>query len=63
MPSSSPTRFSSAFIRLAWANLAAQCSEQMALAAGTIVAVLTLGADGAQTGLLQTAQKIGRAHV
>lgn len=58
MPSSSPTRFSSAFIRLAWANLAAQCSEQMALAAGAIVAVLALGADGAQTGLLQTAQTL-----
>ena len=58
MPSTSPARLTGAFIRLAWSNLAAQCSEQMALAAGTIVAVLTLGADGAQTGLLQTAQTL-----
>ena len=57
MPSS-PPRLTGAFLRLAWSNLAAQCSEQMALAAGTIVAVLALGADGAQTGLLQTAQTL-----
>lgn len=58
MQSPSPARLTGAFARLAWSNLAAQCSEQMALAAGTIVAVLTLGADGAQTGLLQTAQTL-----
>src|SRR5579872_1949308 len=51
-------RLSSSFIRLAWSNLAAQCSEQMALAAATIVAVLSLNADGAETGLLQTAQTL-----
>ena len=53
-----PRRLSGAFTRLAWSNLSAQCSEQMALAAATIVAVLALGADGAQTGLLQTAQTL-----
>jgi predicted MFS family arabinose efflux permease len=54
----SSSRLSSSFIRLAWSNLAAQCSEQMALAAATIVAVLSLNADGAETGLLQTAQTL-----
>jgi len=58
MTAPSPRRLSGAFIRLAWSNLSAQCSEQMALAAGTIVAVLALGAGGAQTGLLQTAQTL-----
>ncbi|HEY1941232.1 MAG TPA: MFS transporter [Roseiarcus sp.] len=57
MPSSRP-RLSATFARLAWSNLSAQGSEQMALAAGTIVAVLALGADGAETGLLQTAQTL-----
>jgi hypothetical protein len=51
-------RLPPAFARLAWSNLAAQCSEQMALAAATIVAVLLFDADGAQTGLLQTAQTL-----
>lgn len=58
MNASPPPRLSRAFARLAWSNLSAQCSEQMALAAGTIVAVLALGADGTQTGLLQTAQTL-----
>jgi predicted MFS family arabinose efflux permease len=58
MTAPSPRRLSGAFIRLAWSNLSAQCSEQMALAAGTIVAVLALGAGGAETGLLQTAQTL-----
>ncbi len=53
-----PPRLPAAFIRLAWSNLAAQCSEQMALAAATIVAVLALDAGGAETGLLQTAQTL-----
>jgi predicted MFS family arabinose efflux permease len=52
------SRLPPAFARLAWSNLAAQCSEQMALAAATIVAVLLLDADGAETGLLQTAQTL-----
>src|SRR5271155_4941784 len=58
MTAPSPRRLSGAFVRLAWSNLSAQCSEQMALAAGTIVAVLALGAGGAETGLLQTAQTL-----
>lgn len=53
-----PSRLPLSFIRLAWSNLAAQCSEQMALAAAAIVAVLALGAGGAETGLLQTAQTL-----
>jgi predicted MFS family arabinose efflux permease len=45
-------------MRLAWSNLAAQSSEQMALAASTIAAVLLFSADGVQSGLLQTAQTL-----
>ncbi|MGG1943538.1 MFS transporter [Trinickia sp. NRRL B-1857] len=45
-----------AFHRLAWSNLAAQCAEQICLAATPIVAVFTLGAGAGQTGWLQTAQ-------
>ncbi len=47
-----------AFRRLAASNLAAQFSEQMALAAAPLVAVLALGASAAQTGYLQTAQTL-----
>ena len=46
------------FIRIAWSNLSAQFSEQIALAAAPLVAVLALGADAAGTGLLQTAQTL-----
>ncbi|WZB60513.1 MFS transporter [Achromobacter xylosoxidans] len=53
MPSLSP-----AFRRLASSNLAAQFSEQIALAAAPLAAVLALGADAAQTGYLQTAQTL-----
>ena len=48
----------SAFRRLAASNLSAQFSEQMALAAAPLVAVLALGASAAQTGYLQTAQTL-----
>lgn len=48
----------SAFRRLAASNLAAQFSEQMALAAAPLVAVLALGATAAQTGYLQAAQTL-----
>ena len=48
----------SAFRRLAASNLAAQFSEQIALAAAPLFAVLALGADAAQTGYLQTAQTL-----
>jgi predicted MFS family arabinose efflux permease len=46
------------FRRLAWSNLAAQGAEQMALATAPIVAVLSLGAGPAETGLLATAQSL-----
>lgn len=48
----------SAFRRLAASNLAAQFSEQMALAAAPLIAVLALGATASQTGYLQTAQTL-----
>ncbi|WP_424136955.1 MFS transporter [Roseomonas chloroacetimidivorans] len=47
-----------AFPRLAASNLAAQSSEQVALAAAPLVAVLTLGAGAAETGWLQAAQTL-----
>ena len=53
MPALSP-----AFRRLARSNLAAQFSEQIALAAAPLVAVLALGATATQTGYLQTAQTL-----
>ena len=47
-----------AFRRIGWSNLAAQFSEQLALAAAPLVAVLLLGAGAAETGWLQTAQTL-----
>lgn len=47
-----------AFQRLAWSNFAAQSAEQIGLAAAPLVAVLALGADAGETGLLQTAQTL-----
>jgi len=47
-----------AFRRLALSNLCAQFSEQLALAAAPLVAVLALQAGAAQTGYLQTAQTL-----
>ncbi len=58
MPSPAATPFSAAFRRLACSNLAAQLSEQLALAAAPLVAVLLLGAGAAGTGALQTAQTL-----
>jgi len=46
------------FTQLAWSNLAAQSAEQIGLAAVPIVAVLSLGAGVAATGVLQTAQTL-----
>ncbi|MBV9859253.1 MAG: MFS transporter [Alphaproteobacteria bacterium] len=46
------------FARLAWSNLFAQFSEQVALAAAPLVAVLLLAASATDTGLLQTAQTL-----
>src|SRR5215510_4922371 len=54
----SVTKLPSAFIRLAWSNLAAQSAEQIGLAAAPIVAVLALGAGEGATGALQTAQTL-----
>ncbi|MCR0982900.1 MFS transporter [Roseomonas populi] len=44
--------------RLALSNLAAQASEQVALAAAPLVAVLALGAGAEETGWLQAAQTL-----
>lgn len=58
MPPEPETSLPPTFRRIAWSNLAAQLSEQMALAAAPLVAVLRLGAGAAETGLLQTAQTL-----
>ncbi|MFJ5369190.1 MFS transporter, partial [Bosea sp. CER48] len=47
-----------AFQRLGWSNLSAQFSEQIALAAAPLAAVLLLSAGPAETGWLQTAQTL-----
>jgi predicted MFS family arabinose efflux permease len=49
---------SPAFRRLSHSNLAAQFSEQIALAAAPLAAVLLLGAGPAEAGLLQAAQTL-----
>ena len=54
----SAPRFSAAFTRLAWSNLAAQSAEQVSLAAAPIIAVLALGAGAGETGVLQAAQTL-----
>jgi predicted MFS family arabinose efflux permease len=58
MPTPINEALPASFIRIAWSNLAAQFSEQVALAAAPLVAVLALGVDAAGTGLLQTAQTL-----
>jgi predicted MFS family arabinose efflux permease len=50
--------FSTGFQRLAASNLAAQSAEQIALAAAPMLAVLSLGAGAAETGLLSAAQSL-----
>lgn len=52
------TTLPAAFHRVAWSNLFAQFSEQIALAAAPLVAVLLLSAGPAETGWLQTAQTL-----
>ena len=47
-----------AFRRIAWSNLFAQFSEQIALAAAPLIAVLALGGGASETGMLQTAQTL-----
>ena len=48
----------SAFKRIGWSNLFAQFSEQIALAAAPLAAVLLLGAGPVETGWLQMAQTL-----
>ncbi|KQU88088.1 MFS transporter [Ensifer sp. Root31] len=48
----------SAFRRIGWSNLFAQFSEQIALAAAPLAAVLLLGAGPVETGWLQMAQTL-----
>jgi predicted MFS family arabinose efflux permease len=55
MAAADAPRLPATFNRLAWSNLAAQCAEQISLAAAPIVAVLLLGVGEGRTGLLQTA--------
>ncbi|MBD2703906.1 MFS transporter [Spirosoma sp. BT702] len=52
------TKVKGGFKRLAWSNLSAQFSEQLALAAAPLVAVLVLKENAVGTGLLQTAQTL-----
>jgi predicted MFS family arabinose efflux permease len=52
------THLPSSFAKLVWANLAAQCAEQLSLAATPIVAVLMLGAGPGQIGLLAAVQTL-----
>ena len=49
---------SRAFHRLSGANLAAQCAEQIGVAAAPMIAVLSLSAGAAETGLLSAAQSL-----
>ena len=58
MALTSTFRLPPAFRRLAFSNLSAQLSEQLALAAAPLVAVLLLQAGPAETGYLQTAQTL-----
>ncbi|MCR4521445.1 MULTISPECIES: MFS transporter [Bosea] len=52
------TPLPTAFRRIGWSNLFAQFSEQIALAAAPLAAVLLLAAGPAETGWLQTAQTL-----
>ncbi|MGO4172360.1 MFS transporter [Bosea sp. TAF32] len=56
-PSDNPP-LPAAFRRIGWSNLSAQFSEQIALAAAPLAAVLLLSAGPAETGWLQTAQTL-----
>lgn len=58
VPRASPASFPPAFRRLAWSNLSAQAGEQIAVAAGSLIAVLLFGAGTGGTGLLQAAQTL-----
>ena len=58
MPTRHPDRLPAGFRRLVLSSLPAQFSEQIALAAAPLAAVLLLGAGAVQTGLLQAAQTL-----
>lgn len=58
MPDHHPDRLPAGFRRLVLSSLPAQFSEQIALAAAPLAAVLLLGAGAAQTGLLQATQTL-----
>lgn len=58
MQSTSSAALPAAFRRVAWSNLFAQFSEQIALAAAPLAAVLLLSAGPVETGWLQTAQTL-----
>lgn len=58
MTASTPSRLPSAFWRIGWSNLAAQFSEQIALAAAPLAAVLLLAAGATETAWLQTVQTL-----
>lgn len=58
MNTPSRDRLPPAFRRIGWSNLLAQLSEQIALAAAPLAAVILLAAGPAETGWLQTAQTL-----
>lgn len=58
MPKPPAAVLPSAFKRIGWSNLFAQFSEQIALAAAPLAAVLLLSAGPAETGWLQMAQTL-----
>lgn len=58
MQPAATTQLPMAFRRIGWSNLFAQFSEQIALAAAPLAAVLLLFAGPAETGWLQTAQTL-----
>lgn len=57
-PSCARPRLPAAFKRLGWSNLLAQFSEQIALSAAALTAVLMLNAGPSETGWLQSAQTL-----
>jgi len=58
MPKTNRPALPAAFRRIGWSNLFAQFSEQIALSAAPLAAVLLLAAGPAETGWLQTAQTL-----
>ncbi|WP_308797821.1 MFS transporter [Agromyces silvae] len=56
MPNSTSTRLPGSFVRVGWSSVLVQSSEQIALAAAPLAAVLILAASPSETALLQLAQ-------